>query len=206
MICSAKNIRGEFVCGCERRNGMINEIDDITYSIKHAFIVYPNGYASTPKVSLLDALLHQPDEIRKECCKHRNWDIMRKRKTKRKHQHLGEPHSAGPPFFNAQALVFQRNASLSPVRLGCRALSGLWTKWANCGLTPMGEEISISRRPLTLTGSCGPTLWRPDFLKGQTFFFGQSVVREYLLVGETGAGSRCVGYGGEMTEAGEPVW
>jgi hypothetical protein len=82
MICSAKNIRGEFVCGCERRNGMINEIDDITYSIKHAFIVYPNGYASKPKVCLLDAPLHQPDEIRKECCKHRNWDIMRKGKHK----------------------------------------------------------------------------------------------------------------------------
>ena len=71
---------------------------------------------------------------------------------------------------------------------------------------PMGEEISISRPLSTLIGSCGPTLWRPDFLNGQTFFFGQSVVREYLLVGETGAASWCVGYGGETAEAGEPVW
>jgi len=43
-------------------------------------------------------------------------------------------------------------------------------------------------------------------LNGQTFFFGQSVVREYLLVGETGTGSWWVGYGGDADEAGEPVW
>lgn len=114
-------------------------------------------------------------------------------KTEKKTQHHGDLHPANPPSVNTQELVFQRKASLSPVRLGCSALSGLCTRWANCGLTPMGEEISISRPPLGLTGSCGPTLWRPDFLKGQTFFFGQSVVREYLLVGETGAASRCVG-------------
>lgn len=47
---------------------------------------------------------------------------------------------------------------------------------------------------------------RPDFRNGQTFFFGQSVAREYLLVGETGAGSKWVGYGGEEAEAGELVW
>lgn len=50
-------------------------------------------------------------------------------------------------------------------------------------------------------------------MKGQTFFLVQSVVREYLLVGETGgAGSLLVGYGGEMLDLvpaaaeGELVW
>jgi hypothetical protein len=207
MICSVKDIRCEFVCGCERRNGMINEIDDITYSMKHAFIVYPKRICKQAQ-SLPAKCAAPPAKVNyeKNVANTATGISCEKGKTKRKHQHLGKPRSADPPSFDAQALVFQRNASLSPVRLGCSALSGLWTKWANCGLTPMGEEISISRPPLTLTGSCGPTLWRPDFLNGQTFFFGQSVVREYLLVGETGAGSRCVGYGGEMTEAGEPVW
>jgi len=73
----------------------------------------------------------------------------------------------------------------------------------------MGEEISISLPPLGLTGSCGPTLWRPDILKGQTFFLVQLVVREYLLVGEPGVGMRCEGYGGDGGDggdAGEAVW
>jgi hypothetical protein len=73
----------------------------------------------------------------------------------------------------------------------------------------MGDEISISLPPLGLIGSCGPTLWRPDILKGQTFFLVQLVVREYLLVGEPGVGTRCEGYGGEGGDggdAGEAVW
>jgi len=67
----------------------------------------------------------------------------------------------------------------------------------------MGDEISISLPLLTLIGSCGPTLWRPDILKGQTFFLVQVVVREYLLVGEPGVGSP--GYGGERADGGELV-
>ena len=71
----------------------------------------------------------------------------------------------------------------------------------------MGDEISISLPPLTLIGSCGPTLWRPEILKGQTFFLVQMVVREYLLVGEPDVESRCVEYDGEEeAEAGERVW
>jgi hypothetical protein len=192
MMCLEKQIYRE------KRSGMVNDIDDVTYSIKHAFIA--------PSLLARCAVLPAKIEYEKIVANTATGISCEKERKREKSQRFGESHSANTPFFDIQALVFQRNASLSRVRLGCRALSGLWTKWANCGLTPMGEEISISRPPLTLTGSCGPTLWRPDFLKGQTFFFGQSVVREYLLVGETGAVSRCVGYGGETTEEGEPVW
>lgn len=39
-----------------------------------------------------------------------------------------------------------RNASPSPPDLlGCNALSGLCTRCANCGLMPIGDEISIDR-------------------------------------------------------------
>lgn len=93
----------------------------------------------------------------------------------------------------AYAFAFHLYASLSPVRLGCSALSGLCTRCANCGLTPIGAEISISRSALTLTGSGGPRLCLPGFLPPrkvhQIFFFGQSKVREYLLVGDTGSAS-----------------
>lgn len=50
----------------------------------------------------------------------------------------------------------------------------------------MGAEISTSRSR-TLTGSLGPTLSRLRLMKPKTFFFVQSVVREYLLVGVTGS-------------------
>jgi hypothetical protein len=54
-----------------------------------------------------------------------------------------------------------------------------------------GPEISISLL-LTLIGSGGPTLSLPErrpMKVAQTFFLVQFVVREYLLVGETGARS-----------------
>ncbi len=79
--------------------------------------------------------------------------------------------------------ALHRNASLSPVLLGCIALSGLCTRCANCGLTPIGAEISISR-PWELTGSLGPTLWRLRPMKEKPCFLVQSVAREYLLDGE----------------------
>ena len=113
------------------------------------------------KRSVYDMVDHQipsllPLEMNtKECCKHRNWDIMRKQK---KSQIRNQPHQVFPPCFDPQELAFQRKASLWPVRLGCKALSGLWTRWANCGLMPMGDEISISRPLFTLIGSWGPTL------------------------------------------------
>ena len=101
------------------------------------------------------------------------------------------PHAARTPWLwqSYQAhhdIAFQRNASLSPALLGCNALSGLCTRCANCGLQPIGPEISISRS-CTLTGRCGPTLSRflPSML--MTFFFVQLVAREYLLDGEIGS-------------------
>lgn len=95
---------------------------------------------------------------------------------KREQTNTKEDHEREQRHQEAYELVFQRKASLSPVRLGCNALSGLCTRCANCGLTPMGDEISISLPLLTLIGSCGPTLWRPDILKGQTFFLVQVVM------------------------------
>jgi len=79
--------------------------------------------------------------------------------------------------------ALHRNASLSPLLLGCIALSGLCTRCANCGFTPIGAEISISR-PWALTGSLGPTLWRLRPMKEKPCFLVQSVAREYLLDGE----------------------
>ena len=79
--------------------------------------------------------------------------------------------------------ALHRKASLSPVLLGCIALSGLCTRCANCGFTPIGAEISISR-PWALTGSLGPTLWRLRPMKEKPCFLVQSVAREYLLDGE----------------------
>jgi len=89
------------------------------------------------------------------------------------------------------------NASLSPVLLGCIALSGLCTRCANCGFTPIGAEISISR-PGALTGSLGPTLWRLRPMKEKPCFLVQSVAREYLLDGEF------VSFTGD--EMGELLW
>lgn len=104
------------------------------------------------------------------------------------------------------AFAFHLNASLSPVRLGWSALSGLCTRCANCGLTPIGAEISISLSALALTGRRGPTLCLPDFLPmkpPQSFFFVQSVAREYLLVGEIGS---ALWYGGEAVTLGDLAW
>jgi len=112
-------------------------------------------------------------------------------------------------MLTAYAFDFHRYASLSPVRLGCIALSGLCTRCANCGLTPIGAEISISLSALTLTGSGGPRLCLPDFLPmnaPQIFFFVQSVVREYLLVGDTGSASFALWYGGEAVTFGDLAW
>lgn len=81
-----------------------------------------------------------------------------------------------------QTLDFHRYVSLSPLLLGCIALSGR-TRCANCGFTPIGAEICISLC-LTLTGSFGPTLCLLRPMNEKTFF-EQSVAREYLLEGET---------------------
>lgn len=95
----------------------------------------------------------------------------------------------------------QRNASLSPVPLlGCSALSGLWTRCANCGLMPCGGEMCISRS-CTLTGSGGAMLFLFLPIMPKTFFFVHAVAREYLLVGEIGSFEW---YGGE-DDTGEVV-
>ena len=98
--------------------------------------------------------------------------------------------------------ALHRYASLSPVRLGCSALSGLCTRCANCGLTPMGGEISIGRS-CTLTGSGGAKLSLFLLSMPKTFFFVQAVAREYRLVGDTGS---LFGYGGAVADFGDAEW
>lgn len=88
------------------------------------------------------------------------YHAQRKEKTKRRNSKQTSKSTKGisaaakgSHHLRDHELVFHRNASLtpSPLRLGCSALSGLCTKCANCGLTPMGDEISISRPALWLT-------------------------------------------------------
>jgi len=98
----------------------------------------------------------------------------------------GRFHSTREIFQQHHEAALHRNASFSPLRLGCIASSGLRTRCANCGLTPIGAEISIDGS-CTLIGSGGPTLWRLRPMRPKTFFLVQAVAREYLLVGEMGS-------------------
>ena len=129
-----KEIRYKSVCGCEKRNmhGLAAESEmlDMTNPL-------PIRLAAPAKNKIRRNVANTATGI---SCKN-------KRKAN------AQIDQNYPRCLDAQELVFQRKASLSPVRLGCKALSGLWTRWANCGLMPIGDEISISRPPFTLTGS-----------------------------------------------------
>lgn len=115
-------------------------------------------------------------------------------------EYLNNAEDTRPFRFHYDA--FQRKASLSPVPLlGCSALSGLCTRCANCGLTPIGGEISIGRS-CVLTGSGGAMLFLFLPMMPNTFFFVQAVAREYLLDGETGS---LAGYGGALSDFGDAV-
>jgi len=100
-----------------------------------------------------------------------------------------EPPTYTPFTYSLHDAALHLNASPSPLRLGCNALSGLRTKWANCGFTPNGAEICISP-PWGFTGKGGAKLlarlWRLNMPPRKTFFPVQSVAREYLLEGEMG--------------------
>jgi hypothetical protein len=97
-----KEIRYKSVCGCEKRN------------------VHDLGKVANLELPSHTLSCSCQNKIRKNVANTATGiSCENKRKTN------AQIDQAYPLCFDTQELVFQRKASLSPVRLGCKALSGL---------------------------------------------------------------------------------